>query len=201
MKLALIGLDKDLLDALGDLVVAIFDPKVSGKIWGIPIIGSDAAWVAFKAAHPDVRPLIAIDLPRVRRELADQYGYQEMASFVAPLAHVSKHARLGIGVVIQNKAFVSADVQLDDGVRINVGAHIHHDCHLGKFATLAPGAALMGSVTVGAEAYIGAGAVVLPGRTIGVGAVVGAGAVVTRPVAPGETVVGVPAVSVASRRG
>jgi len=200
MKLALVGLDKDLLDSLGDQVVAIFDPKIRGDVWGIPVIGSDDAWPAYKAAHPEVRPLIAIDPPALRRKLADHYGYRDMASFVAPTARLSKRAYLGAGVVIQHDVFVSADVRLDDGVRVNVGAQIHHDCVLGGFATVAPGAALMGSVTVGAAAYIGAGSVILQGGAIGDGATVGAGAVVTRPVAPGETVIGAPAGPLSMRK-
>jgi acetyltransferase-like isoleucine patch superfamily enzyme len=48
-------------------------------------------------------------------------------------------------------------------------------------------------VRVRSGASIGSGAVVLGGVTIGEGAVVGAGAVVTRDVAPGEVVAGVPA--------
>ena len=46
---------------------------------------------------------------------------------------------------------------------------------------------------VESRASIGSGAVVLGGLTIGAGALVGAGAVVTRDVAPGEVVAGVPA--------
>jgi sugar O-acyltransferase (sialic acid O-acetyltransferase NeuD family) len=199
MKLAMVGLDKDLLDALGDQVVAIFDPNLHGDVWGIAVIGGDDAWPAYKSAHPEVRPLIAIDVPVLRRKLADEYGYADMASFIAPTARLSARAGLGTGVVIQHNAYISADVRLDDGVRINVGAQIHHDCIVGSFATVAPTAALMGSVTVGAAAYIGAGAVILQGGAVGDGATVGAGAVVTRPVAPGETVVGAPARPILAR--
>ena len=50
-----------------------------------------------------------------------------------------------------------------------------------------------GPVSIGSAVLIGANATVLPGVTIGNGAVVAAGAVVTRDVAPGATVAGVPA--------
>ena len=55
---------------------------------------------------------------------------------------------------------------------------------------------------VGRGASIGSGATIMCGLTIGEGALVGAGAVVTRDVAPGTTVAGVPARLLSrSRRG
>jgi len=59
----------------------------------------------------------------------------------------------------------------------------------------APGALPMrrGRVMIGNRCWIGAKAVILRDATLGDGCVVAAGAVVNRPVAPGETVAGVPA--------
>ncbi len=48
-------------------------------------------------------------------------------------------------------------------------------------------------IVIGDEVWIGRGAIVLGGVTIGEGATIGANAVVTRDVAAGDTVVGVPA--------
>ena len=192
-KLAIVGVDKDLLDAIGCRAVAVFDPAHRGTVLGVPVIGGDDAWPAYKAAHSDVRPLMAIDPPALRRKLTDHYGEHDVASYIDGRASLSVHVRAGHGVVVQRLAFVSADVELADGVRINVGAQIHHDCKLGGFTTVAPGALLMGTVTVGSEVYIGAGAVVLQGLTIGDGATIGAGAVVTKSVPAGTVVVGAPA--------
>lgn len=54
-------------------------------------------------------------------------------------------------------------------------------------------------IVIGSEVWIGRGAVILGGVTIGDGATVGANAVVTRDVAPGATVAGVPAVPIQRR--
>ena len=56
-------------------------------------------------------------------------------------------------------------------------------------------------VTIGSDVWIGRGAIVLPGVSIGDRAVVGANAVVTRNVAPGAVVGGVPARPLAGVRG
>lgn len=54
-------------------------------------------------------------------------------------------------------------------------------------------------VVIGDDVWVGAGAVILPGVTVGSGSIVGAGAVVTRDVAPGQIVGGVPAKVVGER--
>ncbi len=48
-------------------------------------------------------------------------------------------------------------------------------------------------IRIGRNVWIARGVMVLPGVTIGDGAVIGANAVVTRDVAPGAVVVGIPA--------
>jgi maltose O-acetyltransferase len=48
-------------------------------------------------------------------------------------------------------------------------------------------------VVIGCDVWIGGGAILLPGVTVGDGAIVAAGAVVSRDVAPGARVAGVPA--------
>ncbi len=53
-------------------------------------------------------------------------------------------------------------------------------------------------IRIGSNTWIGAGAIILPGITVGDDAVVGAGAVVTRDVAPGAMVAGVPARPISS---
>lgn len=84
---------------------------------------------------------------------------------------------------------IGSDCVLADGVFIASSDHDRADRH-DVHGT--------GPITIGDRVFIGQRAVVLGGVTIGEGATVGAHAVVTRDVAPGQTVVGIPARPVGS---
>jgi maltose O-acetyltransferase len=104
-------------------------------------------------------------------------------------------------------------VSLDDGVFVNFGATFLDwaPIRIGAASQLGPNVSLLTPdhprdavrhragweaahpITIGENVWIGGGATVCPGVTIGDDAIVGAGAVVLHDVAPGATVVGVPA--------
>lgn len=90
------------------------------------------------------------------------------------------------GLYIQglNGIEIGDDVMIGPGVKIISANHVvgAHD----EWCASPP-------IVIGARAWIGANAVLLPGIRIGEEAVVGAGAVVTKDVASGATVVGIPA--------
>ena len=106
--------------------------------------------------------------------------------------------KLGEGVVICPGSLVTTNVEIGAHAQINVSCTVMHDCRVGAFSTLSPGVHLSGNNVLEPSVFVGTGAVTvhgLPERPleIGRGAVIGAGAVVTRNVAAGATVVGVPA--------
>lgn len=101
-------------------------------------------------------------------------------------------------------------IRIGDEVSFAPGCHVHaHDpITIGDRVVFAEGvyvgssdhdrvhrelAGPSGPVRIGNDVFIGLRAAVLGGVTIGDGATVGAHAVVTRDVAPGQTVVGIPA--------
>src|SRR5262245_44657327 len=117
----------------------------------------------------------------------------ELPAIVHARASVSPFAALGDGAQVLAGAIVNAGAAVERGAILNTGAIVEHDCRIGAHEHVAPGATLGGEATVGERAHVGMGAVVLQGIEVGAGALVAAGAVVTRDVAPGSRVAGVPA--------
>ena len=114
-------------------------------------------------------------------------------ALVDPSAWLGDDVDLAEGVIVHPGAICTTNVRVGLHSHVNCGVIVSHDCRIGDFVSLSPGVKLNGAVTVGDGAFLGTGAIVLPGRSIGQDAVVGAGAVVIDDVAPGATVVGVPA--------
>ncbi len=116
---------------------------------------------------------------------------------IGTFVEIQRGAVIGARCKIQSHTFVCDGVRIGDGVFVGHGVRFVNDKR--PAATSTSGALqttddwqLLETV-VEDGASIGSGAVVMGGITIGAGALVGAGAVVTRDVAPGQTVAGVPA--------
>lgn len=196
-QVVIAGLDKELVE----LVVqspeytckGVFDPVDVGETLGMPWLGSEPEWPAFKKRSPDIQVIIGLDLPSLRQKLAGFYGEPNIVGVRASSAKVSHFSRVCASAVLQSQVRIHADALVGFGCKINHDAVIHHDCHVGNFCTVSPGARLLGNARVEDLVFVGAGAIVLPHVTIGQGATIGAGAVVTRDVTSGVTVVGTPA--------
>lgn len=129
-----------------------------------------------------------------------------------PRLHMGECCRLGQDVFFETCG--AGEIQIGARTRINRGtllvAHagivIGDDCLIGEYVSIrdadhgtVPGrpmrtqAHTAARITIGADVWIARGAVILKGVRIGDGAVVAANSVVTRDVAPGAIVAGVPA--------
>lgn len=117
----------------------------------------------------------------------------KLTETISGWATISPSAELGTGVHILAGAVINAAAVIEEGAIVNSNAIVEHDCRIGRYSHIAPGAALGGGASVGELSLVGIGATVLPGVSIGSRATVGGGAVVTRDVADGVTVIGVPA--------
>ena len=197
------GLGREVLAALlaqglavrGFVVDSGFDAPSAQH--GLPI--ANCGLEAIQSTEPASSFVLAVGDSSVRRRAARQLVGAAFTMVRHPAVNVGTRIRFGEGAMLIGPANFTTDIDVGAHALVNPGCHIAHDCRLGAFCSLGPSVALAGNVTVGEGAFLGVGAKVLPGITIGAWAVVGAGAVVTRDVAPGVTVVGVPAAPIRHR--
>jgi len=168
-------------------VLALFDPKYSGKLFGIDQKGE---------YNPDIFPdslaIVAIGNNLTRKKVS-QIAKHTFGKAVHSSVLLSPFATVGEGSVFFHGSIVQANTKIGRHVIVNTGAQIDHDCVVGDFAHVAPGAILCGTVQVGEGTLIGAGATVIPGIKIGKWAVIGAGSVVTKSIPDYGVAVGNPA--------
>lgn len=187
----------DLARALGFVVAGFLEDGVARE--GQPFYASHVeSWERFLAdqgAWATGMLALGIGDNAGRERVLQQAETQglKLVTLVHPRAVVSPTATIGAGTVVLATAVINADARVGRGVILNTGSITEHDAVVADFAHLSPNATLGGGARVGVRAHVGLGAVVLPRLAVGDDARVGAGAVVRSPVAPGTTVVGVPA--------
>jgi len=117
-----------------------------------------------------------------------------------------RHIEIGADTIVGEKFSLDGRKQLANSQGgLSIGDHVdiasevmiwtsQHDIHSDDFH------AIEAKVEIGDYVFIGPRAIILPGVKIGKGAIVGAGAVVTKNVAEGEIVAGVPAKAIGQRK-
>jgi len=111
---------------------------------------------------------------------------------IGAFVEIQKDVQVGPRCRVQSHSFICSGVTLEADVFVGHGVMFINDRHPSASGARA-GTWKFERILVQAGASIGSGALIMGGITIGAGATVGAGAVVTHDVAPGATVVGVPA--------
>jgi len=131
------------------------------------------------------------------KDLVNLYGCRIGATTkIGTFVEIQKGAIVGQRCKISSHSFICEGVTIDDDVFIGHGVMFINDprpratIH-GRPQTESDWTVVRTHVRRGAS--IGSGATIMCGLTIGEDAMIGAGAVVTRDVAPGATVAGVPA--------
>jgi UDP-perosamine 4-acetyltransferase len=187
----------DLARACGFTVAGFTDRSPAAGALGTPVLGTDAELAALIRAQRIDGGVVGVGNTALTRraqlhEVLVAAGVPQPA-LVHPRATASPSATVGAGTVVFAGSVLGSGVRMGANAVLYSGVMVEHECVIGDHAYLSPGVVLSGQVTVEAGAFVGAGAVVLPGVRVGAGAVVAAGAVVTADVAPGQTVMGVPA--------
>jgi len=169
---------------------------------GTCVNGSDVLDLDSFSKDGSDRKLVALAVAnsRVRRMLVKRCEDLGLGFFSVKAANaiIMDDVQYGEGALISPFVTFTSNIRIGRHFHANIYSYVEHDCVIGDFVTFAPGVQCNGNVHIGDGAYLGAGCVLKQGRPgaplrIGANAVVGMGAVVTRDVAEGETVAGVPA--------
>ena len=126
---------------------------------------------------------------------------------IEPGSIIREQVEIGDRAVIMMGSIINIGAVIGDGTMIDMGAILGGRATVGKNCHIGAGTVLAGvieppnanPVIIEDDVLIGANAVVLEGVRVGRGAVVAAGAVVTKDVAPGTVVAGVPAVVIKNK--
>lgn len=115
------------------------------------------------------------------------------ATLVHPTAAVGASVTLGAGTIVCAHTAIGSDVTVGRHVHLDRGVQVGHDSVLGSFVTAHPASVISGDCKLGDAVELGTNSTLLPAISIGAGAIVGASACVTKDVARGAVVRGVPA--------
>ena len=162
--------------------------------WG-PIVG-DVDWLLERGEPADL--LVGIGYPVMRARVVERYCLPgspfEFPNVIHPRSVVDEtRVRFGKGNTVTAGCVFTCDITIGDFNLFNLNTTVGHDAIVGNLCVFNPTVNLSGGVQIGDRVLVGTGAQILEGLTVASDATVGAGGVVTRDVAHGITVVGVPA--------
>ncbi|OOZ42333.1 hypothetical protein BOW53_00390 [Solemya pervernicosa gill symbiont] len=143
--------------------------------------------------------LCAIGDPKIREHYAalitDRGG--KFATIVSEKANCNPdNTHLKQGVIISPFCVISCDVQLGPHTFVSSHTTISHDVQSGNCCQIGSHVVIGGKAMIGNRVTIHPHATILPGINIADDATIGAGSVVIRDVHQGETVFGIPAMTV-----
>jgi sugar O-acyltransferase (sialic acid O-acetyltransferase NeuD family) len=157
----------------------------------------DFNWLKENRSSVDALAL-GIGTPAVRLKLADELNALlkavEWPVLIHPTAIIDlDSAELGEGCFVGAGVVATVNIRLEPYALVNFGATLGHEAQVGRGSVVNPGANISGGVVIGEGVLVGTGAQILQYLRISSRSIVGAGAVVTKNVASGTTVVGIPA--------
>lgn len=169
------------------------DPrKINQKLCGLPIFASNYLQ---SGKIENLCMVIAVSSPVAKEAIVNNlrpYNI-EYPNFIASGAWISNGVEIGRGIIMYPNSTVDFEARIGSFVTINAGCSIGHNVSIGHFATLAPGVNLAGFTEIEKGVDLGIGCCTIQKIRIGSSSIVGGQAMLIKDVAPGKTVVGVPA--------
>jgi len=185
----------DLMSDCEDMICTGFVENLDRELCDKPISDLEVIWVDDLEGDPDDTHIICGLGTNKRSQYVKQvkpFG-KPFVTLIHPTAYLSKSSTIGEGTILGVNSVVASHTTLGNHVIVNRSATIGHHTTIGDYVTISPQANIAGACSIGDKSYIALGATIIDRVTIGAGAIVGAGAVVTKDVAPGDKVMGIPA--------
>ena len=187
----------DVAECAGYNIVGILDKpeEFQKEILGYYVIGADCDAVKyidtceFMISVGQVKS-VALRI-RLYHMLKDMNAC--LATVIAPLAHVSRHASIGEGSIVLNNAVVNADVRIGCNAIINTASVIEHEVKIGDFCHVSTGAIVNGNCRIGDRVFVGSQCVCKNGINICSDVIVGAGSTVLADICEAGVYAGSPA--------
>ena len=178
------------------------DARRAGTLHGkYPILGDDRC---LREHEGSLAVALAVGTPdpnaRVAAELRSLPGLEFPTLIHPSVIFDADSVAMEAGVIVCAGCMLTTDITIGAFSILNLGVTVGHDTVIGAHCVLNPHVDVGGGVRIGDRCLLGSGAVVLQQLTLGEGASMGSGAVVTHDVAPGNTVVGMPARPLEGRR-
>ena len=120
-------------------------------------------------------------------------------SLIHPTAYICPTAKIRDPILVFPHVVVHSFAEVDSDCILNTNSVVEHECRIGQGVHIMGSAVITGRVSIGNYTTIGTNATILPDLDLESHVVVGAGAVVTKDVAQGNTVIGIPAKSMHKR--
>jgi sugar O-acyltransferase (sialic acid O-acetyltransferase NeuD family) len=175
----------------------VSDISTSGEYDSKQEVLGDVSWLEANRSKIDCLA-IGIGTPGPRLKIADtlapRFPEIEWPALIHPRVIYDAHSwQIGRGVLICAGVIGSVNISVAEFTMINLGCTIGHEARLGRGCVLNPTVNISGGVVLEDGVLVGVGAQILQYIRVRARATVGAGAVVTKEVAEGEIVVGIPA--------
>jgi sugar O-acyltransferase (sialic acid O-acetyltransferase NeuD family) len=152
--------------------------EVGDQILGYPVLYSDSEIPAPSSKMDTaIIALGQIKSPdtRIRLfELLQQRGWK-IPTIISPKAHVSRHAKIGVGTIVMHGAIINAAAIVGRNCIINSQALVEHDAVVGDHCHIATSASINSGVSIGAGTFVGSGAKVRQLASLGERCVIGMG--------------------------
>jgi len=163
------------------------------SLLGVPILG-DTNYLLKELVNEIEGVFVAIGNNNIRKTMSEKLATKfELVNAIHSKSIISKHTKLGKGILIVAGVVINSSSTISDGAIINTGATVDHDNFIGEYSHIAPGAHLAGKVKIGSLSFIGMGTSVIQNIEIGSNTTVGAGSVVVSDLPDNCLAYGVPA--------